>query len=230
VDSQRVSPSCSTAYRNRPEKSAVALGGIMRRRGFVIGLVLLPAVAVQAINTITTLNERSWVPAQQTLTGDIGPLNENADTLVRQTREGTSLFDNGPLPSLLSYPQLSLFLSIDSDGSEGGSRTTEGNTSEMPLTDTMGPAMSLFDETRWIPDAKEYADASLNTADSEPLPTFDEIDWMAAPLPAANRISIMEIMVFPALGVLVAASVLGMLIVHVRRRRPARRTRQLLQV
>jgi len=203
----------------------------MRRRGFVIGLVLLPAAAVQAINTITTLNERSWAPAQQTLTGDIGPLNENADTVVRQTREGGSLFDNGPLPSLLfSYPERSLFLSIDSDGSEGGSWTTEGNTSEMPLTDGMGPAMSLFDETRWIPDAKEYADASLNTVDSEPLPAFDEIDWMAAPLPAANRISIMEIMVFPALGVLVAASVLGMLIVHVRRRRPARRTRQLLQV
>jgi len=75
----------------------------MRRRGFVIGLVLLPAAAVQAINTITTLNERSWAPAQQTLTGDIGPLNENADTVVRQTREGGSLFDNGPLPSLLFF-------------------------------------------------------------------------------------------------------------------------------
>jgi hypothetical protein len=202
----------------------------MRKCEFIFVFVLWFAVAAQAINTTTTLNERNWTPSQRTLIDDVGPLNENADVVARQALDVLSLSDNGPLPSLYKDPEFSSFLLIDPAASLGSSGSNQAGPSGMPLTGGMGHATSLLDETHWDPDAEVYGDAGLITADSESLPAFGEIDWMAAPLPAAREISIMEIVVFPALGVLVVVSILGMLIVRLRRRRPVRQTRQLLQV
>ncbi len=202
----------------------------MRKCEFILVFVLWFAVSAQAINTTATPTERNWTPPQWTLIGDVGPLNENADMVARQALDVMSLSDDEPLPSLYAYPELASSLQIDPAASLGSSGSSEAGASGMPLAGGMAQATSLFDETHWDPDADVYGDAALITADSESLPAFADIDWMAAPLPAAREISIMEIVVFPALGVLVVGSILGMVIVRLRRRRPARRTQQLLQV
>ncbi|HSW01154.1 MAG TPA: hypothetical protein VLI39_13345 [Sedimentisphaerales bacterium] len=202
----------------------------MRECEFVFVLLSWFAVAAQAINTTTALNERNWAASQRTLIDDVGPLNDNADVVARQALDVLSLSDNGPLPSLYAYLDLSPLLLIDPAASLGPSGSNEAGPMGMPLSGGMDHATSLLDETHWDPDAEVYGDTGLITADRESLPAFAEIDWMAAPLPAAGEISVMEIVVFPALGALVVVSILGMLIVRLRRRLLVRRARQLLQV
>lgn len=62
------------------------------------------------------------------------------------------------------------------------------------------------------------------------LPAFAEIEWVATPLPTARKTSIMEFVVFPALGMLVLILLVTLLVLRIRRQRPLDRDRQLLHV
>jgi hypothetical protein len=203
----------------------------MGTRECIFVFVLLSAVVAQGVNTTAPLNDKSWVPSEQTLIGHVGPSNENAAVLPGQTLDAQGSSDPGPLLTLYIYPELSSLQLVDPAASLGSSSPDGAGQSALGLIDGIGNTTDLAGEPHWSTDPKKYTDAGFVTdGSSENLPAFAEIDWTATPLPAAKKMSVMEIVVFPTLGVLVVVFIVGMLIVRLRRRRPVSQAQQLLRV
>jgi len=193
-------------------------------RKSVLVFVLMSAVAAQAVNTTVTLSDKSWVPSQQTLVGQVGPSDSGAPAVSEQALPDQDSSEPGPLPTLYTYPELSS-LQLANPAASLGSGNSNAN---------VQPAIRLIDDIGAADLAGEpnaYADAGLvNAGRRERLPAFAEIDWASTVLPKAKELSLMEIVVFPTLGLLVVAFLLGTLIVRLRRRRPIDQTEQLLRV
>lgn len=196
-------------------------------RKLICILVLLSAVAAQAVNTTATLSDKSWAPSsQQTLIGHMGPLDERTDmAVVGQVPDAQNLSDGGSLPTLYAYPELSSLVMANPVVSSSSGQDGTGQPAT-PLVDSIGETANLDVGPHWSDNPKEYV-AATGRGD---LPPQTEIDWAATPLPTTRELSVMEVAVFPTLGALLVAFLLGMLIVRYRRRRQFSRTQQLLQV
>jgi hypothetical protein len=200
-------------------------------REFVMVFVLLSAVATQAVNTTATLSDKSWTPSQQTLVGHAGLLNERTASVSEQALGGQDSSEGGLLPTLYVYPELSSLQFADPAATLASGGPDQSGEPAIRLIDSIGGTTNLAGEPHWSADPNENTDAGfVNAGRRENLPTFSEIDWAATVLPTAREISIMEVVVFPTLGALVVAFIVGMLIVRLRRRRPVNQAQQLLRV
>ena len=205
----------------------VSLGGIMKTREVGCVLVLFFATVLGAVNTTVTLSDKSWLPSQQTLVGDVGLFGEGAASgpmpeAPDSSEEGLTAGFSGHL-DLSSLHLSDPVVSTTADGQQNAGPVT------LPLIDALGSGTSLPGRASWGGDANGYA-GSLSVDGRWNQSSPAEIDWMAARLPAAREVSMMEVVVFPALGVLVVVLIVGMLIVRVRKRRPVNQAQQLLRV
>lgn len=191
----------------------------MRRLTWV--LILLLAGATRAVNTEAPLSGQS----QQGLIGHVGSEGAPGQSL------GVSGPSEGVLPPGFDMdPDLSSVLPVDPLASlAAGDKSLAG-----PSAGGLIHGFNTADWTtghHWSTDPKRYTDAGFVDASSRvDLPAFAEIDWVATPLPTARRASLMEILVFPALGALVVISLLGVLIARLRRRKSLSQAEQLLHV
>jgi hypothetical protein len=189
----------------------------MRKREFLSMLVLLLAGAAQAVNTELPLTG----PSQQGLLGPVVTAVPPADN-----RDVSNPPDGVLQPVLDADPDLSWAALADPTAS----LTPDGNPVGQP-TSGLSDAANWAADRHWSTDPKRYTDAGFVNAQSRiVLPAFAEVDWVAVPLPTAGKASLMEIFIFPALGVLVVLSLLVMLIVQVRKRRALNRIAPLLRV
>lgn len=188
----------------------------MKMRGWTGVLILLCAGLAQAVNTTVTLHDKSWVQSQQGLMG-------YADSSDGNMAGGhdPNLKPSGPNRGVLG-PMLE-------------------NEADLPAvwegdpTVSLGPAgdaaANWANDPQWSTAAKDGAGTDFLDASSRvELPAFADIDWVADPLPTVRKTSLMEIVVFPALGMLVLLLLLTGLVVRIRRNKPQNQEQQLLQV
>lgn len=202
----------------------------MKMRGWTGVLVLLCAGGAQAVNTAVTLHGRSWGQSQQGLVGYVERFDGNAAGGA-DPNIGSSGSNEG-----LLYPML---------GNEVNLPALSGRdpTALSPLADDAagarpmngliggGDAGDWANDPHWSlvlknGDNKDFLDASSRVQ----LPAYADIDWVPTPLPTVRKTSIMEVVVFPSLGLLVLILLVTWLVLRVRRHRPLKREQQLLQV
>jgi hypothetical protein len=194
----------------------------MRKSAMVF--VLMSAVAAQAVNTTVTLSDKSWVPSQQTLVGQVGPSSGRAPAASEQAMDSQESSDGSVLPTLYVYPELSSLQLANPAESLGSGGSNANEQPAIRLIDGIGGTADLPNEPNGLADA-----GFVSAGRRENLPTLAEIDWTTTVLPTAKEVSVMEIVVFPALGALVVAFIAGMLIARLRRRRPIDQAQQLLR-
>lgn len=199
----------------------------MKTLGFILVFVLSVAGLAQAVNTVATLNDTTWAPSQKGLGGDIGPGDEDVADLQGQTPEAPASPDS-MLGPILEDP-LDLY-AVPEENSTSGSYGNVAQVAGGSIRSADGTGI-WYNLPRWDAEPGSNAGAEFVKANSgESLPVLAEIDWMSVSLPVETETSLMEIVVFPTLGVAVFIFFAGMLVVRFRRRKAASQVQQLLQV
>jgi len=203
----------------------------MRTPGLFLALVLLLAGAVHAVNTVATLNDKSWGRSQEGLVGDVGPWSEEVAETPGQTSEG-SVPSDGVLGSVLgAHSDLSAIHAGDPSASTALSNENEAGQPAGGMIDGIDDDADWASGHRWNADSRRDTDADFVNANSGlSLPAYAEIDWMSAPLPIEAEISVGEILVFSALGAAVLLFLTVMLVSRFCRRKSLSPAEQLLQV
>jgi hypothetical protein len=188
----------------------------MKMRGWTGVLILLCAGLAQAVNTTATLHDKSWVQSQQGLIGYVDSPSGNAAQVPDPNLKPSA--SNGGLlgPMLENEAELPAVWEGDPTAS----------------VHPMGDAVASWaNDPRWSVAVKNGGNADFLDASSRvELPAFADIDWMADPLPTAKKTSLMEIVVFPVLGMLVLVLLVTWLVLRIRRHKPVSQEQQLLHV
>ncbi len=184
----------------------------MKMRGWTGLLILLLAGLAQAVNTTVTLNDKGWLQSQQGLIGYVESSPRNVAEASDPNLEPSGSDEGVLSPMLENEADLPAVAGSDptaSPISAGGALAGQ-------------PADGLINGNA----STDFLDASSKV----PLPAFADIDWVATPLPTVRKTSIMEVVVFPALGLLVLILLVTGLVLRIRRKRPLNREQQLLRV
>ncbi|MGE5296684.1 MAG: hypothetical protein ACM3VT_17835 [Solirubrobacterales bacterium] len=191
-------------------------------------LVLSFAGLALAVNTTTTLNDKGWERTRQGLIEDV------------ETRQGGAVRSADPNLKVSDASESVLGSLLETDvnlpavfpGDWGSVVSTDGGIARQPAGGLAGVENCVdVNDPNWSLNMNNGPDADFVSASSQvKLPSFAEIDWMATPLPTAKETSLMVVVVFPALGMLVAIFLGTMIVLRIRRRRPLDRSQQLLRV
>lgn len=193
----------------------------MKMHGFISVLVFLLAGGAQAVNT-APLNGQS-----HEVLGDSVKRGGSAG----QTLDASSPSDGVLQPVLEGYSGLSAADMSDLAASAAPGGEALVGPSAGSLIDGLNSTTDWPAGRHWSTDPEKYTDAGFVDASSRvDLPAFAEIDWVATPLPTAKETSLMEVLVFPALGTIIVVFIVAVLIVRVRSRRARSRAQQLLRV
>ncbi len=202
----------------------------MKMRGWIGVLVLLLAGWAQAVNTTVPWSDKSRGQSQQGLIGYVESSNRNVAGAPESNLEPSGSNEGLLGPMLESEANLPAVPGSD----PGASPSPAGGVVGQPAGGLAGGGNNVANRVNdpyWSLNPKndpgtDFLDASSRVH----LPAFAEIEWVATPLPTARKTSIMEFVVFPALGMLVLILLVTLLVLRIRRQRPLDRDRQLLHV